>query len=101
MPWSARPGPRLWLIYFALFKKSFERGSVLVYQTVAQKRRPGPSGLPAGPQVALRRPSAARLGDPGQAESEARPQGGGRPGHLQGHQDPIARRLAMGPTGPK
>jgi len=37
---------RLWLIYFALFKKSFERGSVLVYQTVAQKRRPGPSGLP-------------------------------------------------------
>jgi cyclopropane-fatty-acyl-phospholipid synthase len=37
---------RLWLIYFALFKKGFERGSVLVYQTVAQKRRPGPSGLP-------------------------------------------------------
>lgn len=37
---------RLWLIYFALFKKAFERGSVLVYQTVAQKRRPGPSGLP-------------------------------------------------------
>ena len=37
---------RLWLIYFALFKKSFERGSVLVYQTAAQKRRPGPSGLP-------------------------------------------------------
>jgi cyclopropane-fatty-acyl-phospholipid synthase len=37
---------RLWLIYFALFAKGFERGSVLVYQTVAQKRRPGPSGLP-------------------------------------------------------
>jgi len=37
---------RLWLIYFALFKKGFERGSVQVYQTVAQKRRPGPSGLP-------------------------------------------------------
>ncbi len=37
---------RLWLIYFALFKKAFERGSVLVYQTIAQKRRPGPSGLP-------------------------------------------------------
>ena len=37
---------RLWLIYFALFAKAFERGSVLVYQTVAQKRRPGPSGLP-------------------------------------------------------
>jgi cyclopropane-fatty-acyl-phospholipid synthase len=37
---------RLWLIYFALFAKGFERGSVLVYQTVAQKRRPGSSGLP-------------------------------------------------------
>ena len=37
---------RLWMIYFALFAKGFERGSVLVYQTVAQKRRPGPSGLP-------------------------------------------------------
>jgi len=37
---------RLWLIYFALFKKGFERGSVQVYQTVARKRRPGPSGLP-------------------------------------------------------
>ena len=36
---------RLWMIYFALFKKGFERGSVQVYQTVAQKRRPGPSGL--------------------------------------------------------
>ncbi|MBN8528685.1 MAG: class I SAM-dependent methyltransferase [Caulobacterales bacterium] len=37
---------RLWLIYFGLFAKGFERGSVLVYQTVAQKRRPGASGLP-------------------------------------------------------
>ncbi len=37
---------RLWLIYFALFAKGFERGSVLVYQTVAQRRRPGASGLP-------------------------------------------------------
>jgi len=37
---------RLWLLYFGLFAKAFERGSVLVYQTVAQKRRPGPSGLP-------------------------------------------------------
>lgn len=36
---------RLWLIYFALFAKGFERGSVLVYQTVAQRRRPGASGL--------------------------------------------------------
>ena len=38
--------PRLWLIYFALFAKGFERGSVLVYQTVARRRRPGASGLP-------------------------------------------------------
>jgi cyclopropane-fatty-acyl-phospholipid synthase len=37
---------RLWLIYFALFAKGFERGSVLVYQTVARRRRPGASGLP-------------------------------------------------------
>ena len=37
---------RLWMIYFALFAKGFERGGTLVYQTVAQKRRPGPSGLP-------------------------------------------------------
>lgn len=37
---------RLWLVYFALFAKGFERGSVLVYQTVARRRRPGASGLP-------------------------------------------------------
>ncbi|MNS45650.1 Cyclopropane-fatty-acyl-phospholipid synthase [compost metagenome] len=37
---------RLWLIYFALFAKGFERGAVQVYQTVAQKRRAGASGLP-------------------------------------------------------
>ena len=37
---------RLWLIYFALFARGFDRGSVLVYQTVARRRRPGPSGLP-------------------------------------------------------
>ena len=37
---------RLWLVYFALFAKGFERGAVQVYQTVAQKRRAGPSGLP-------------------------------------------------------
>lgn len=37
---------RLWLIYFALFAKGFERGAVQVYQAVAQKRRAGPSGLP-------------------------------------------------------
>lgn len=37
---------RLWQIYFALFAKGFERGSVLVYQTLARRRRPGSSGLP-------------------------------------------------------
>lgn len=45
----AEVGPeraRLWLIFFALCAKAFERGAALVYQTVARKRRPGPSGLP-------------------------------------------------------
>ena len=37
---------QLWLIFFALCAKAFERGAALVYQTVGQKRRPGPSGLP-------------------------------------------------------
>jgi cyclopropane-fatty-acyl-phospholipid synthase len=37
---------RLWLIFFAMCAKGFERGSILVYQTVAQKRRAGKSGLP-------------------------------------------------------
>ncbi|CAN5386837.1 cyclopropane-fatty-acyl-phospholipid synthase family protein [soil metagenome] len=45
----AQVGPeraQLWLIFFALCAKAFERGAALVYQTVGQKRRPGPSGLP-------------------------------------------------------
>jgi cyclopropane-fatty-acyl-phospholipid synthase len=37
---------RLWLIFFAMCAKGFERGSILVYQTVARRRRAGPSGLP-------------------------------------------------------
>jgi len=40
------PRTRLWLIYFALFAKGFERGAVLVYQTVASKRAFGASGMP-------------------------------------------------------
>ena len=40
------PRTRLWLAYFSVFAKGFERGAVLVYQTVASKRAPGPSGLP-------------------------------------------------------
>ena len=40
------PRTRLWLLYFALFAKGFERGAVNVHQTVARKRTPGASGLP-------------------------------------------------------
>jgi cyclopropane-fatty-acyl-phospholipid synthase len=37
---------RLWALYFALFAKGFERGVSLNYQTLAQRRRAGRSGLP-------------------------------------------------------
>ncbi len=37
---------RLWLLYFSLFAIGFERGTCLVFQTLATKRRVGPSGLP-------------------------------------------------------
>lgn len=37
---------RLWLLYFSLFAIAFERGTCLVFQTLATKRRAGPSGLP-------------------------------------------------------
>lgn len=37
---------RLWLLYFALFAKGFERGAVNVHQTIARRRTPGKSGLP-------------------------------------------------------
>jgi cyclopropane-fatty-acyl-phospholipid synthase len=37
---------RLWLLYFSLFAMGFERGTCLVFQTLATKRRVGPSGLP-------------------------------------------------------
>jgi cyclopropane-fatty-acyl-phospholipid synthase len=36
----------LWLLYFALFARAFERGPTLVFQTLATKREVGPSGLP-------------------------------------------------------
>ena len=39
------PRTRLWLLYFALFSKAFERGTTCVFQTLASKRRTGPSGL--------------------------------------------------------
>lgn len=34
---------RMWALYFALFAKGFERGAVLLYQTVARRRSPGPN----------------------------------------------------------
>ena len=37
---------RVWLLYFALFAKAFERNTVSVFQTLASRRRTGPSGLP-------------------------------------------------------
>lgn len=37
---------RLWLLYFALFVRGFDRGSVHLFQTLASKRVWGPSGLP-------------------------------------------------------
>jgi cyclopropane-fatty-acyl-phospholipid synthase len=37
---------RLWLLYFSLFALAFQRGTCLVFQTLATKREPGPSGLP-------------------------------------------------------
>jgi cyclopropane-fatty-acyl-phospholipid synthase len=37
---------RLWQLYFALCGRAFERGPILVYQTLASKRRSGLSGLP-------------------------------------------------------
>lgn len=40
------PRTRLWLLYLALFSLAFERGTTQVFQTLASKRRTGPSGLP-------------------------------------------------------
>jgi cyclopropane-fatty-acyl-phospholipid synthase len=37
---------RLWLAYFAMTTLGFQRGPILVYQTLASKRRSGFSGLP-------------------------------------------------------
>jgi len=40
------PKTRLWLLYFSLFAIAFQRNTVSVFQTLASKRRTGPSGLP-------------------------------------------------------
>jgi len=37
---------RLWILYFSLFARAFERCTIGVFQTLASKRRIGPSGLP-------------------------------------------------------
>jgi cyclopropane-fatty-acyl-phospholipid synthase len=37
---------RLWLAYLAACSIAFERNGVCLYQTLASKRRRGPSGLP-------------------------------------------------------
>jgi cyclopropane-fatty-acyl-phospholipid synthase len=40
------PKTRLWLLYFSLFAMGFKRNTISVFQTLASKRRTGPSGLP-------------------------------------------------------
>ncbi|HFC04200.1 MAG TPA: class I SAM-dependent methyltransferase, partial [Rhizobiales bacterium] len=40
------PKMRLWLAYFSLFAVAFDRNTVSVFQTLASKRRTGPSHLP-------------------------------------------------------
>ena len=37
---------RLWLLYFSLFAIAFQRNTCFVFQTLASKRQPGPSGVP-------------------------------------------------------
>ena len=36
---------RLWMLYFALFARAFERGTIGIFQTLASKRAVGASGL--------------------------------------------------------
>jgi cyclopropane-fatty-acyl-phospholipid synthase len=43
---TSAPRTRLWLVYFALFARGFQRGAVNVHQTVARRHRAGASGLP-------------------------------------------------------
>jgi cyclopropane-fatty-acyl-phospholipid synthase len=48
------PRTRLWLLYFSLFAMAFERNTVSVFQTLASKRRTGPSGVPLDRQFQYR-----------------------------------------------
>jgi cyclopropane-fatty-acyl-phospholipid synthase len=41
-----RARSRMWLLYLTLFARGFHRGAVVVFQTVASKRRAGPSAMP-------------------------------------------------------
>jgi cyclopropane-fatty-acyl-phospholipid synthase len=41
-----RQRTRMWLLYFILFGRAFERGTIGVFQTLASKRAVGASGLP-------------------------------------------------------
>ena len=41
-----RKKTRMWLLYFALFGRAFERGTIGVFQTLASKRAVGGAGLP-------------------------------------------------------
>lgn len=43
---AGEPRARLWLLYLAGVSLGFERGGLLIYQTLASKRAKGPSGLP-------------------------------------------------------
>ncbi|MEX6506095.1 class I SAM-dependent methyltransferase [Jiella sp. M17.18] len=43
---AGRERARLWLLYLAGVSLGFERGGLLIYQTLASKRSKGPSGLP-------------------------------------------------------
>ena len=37
---------RLWMLYFTMFARAFERGAIGIFQTLASKRAVGASGLP-------------------------------------------------------
>src|ERR1700677_1096829 len=41
-----RKKTRMWLLYFSLFGRAFERGTIGVFQTLASKRAVGGAGLP-------------------------------------------------------
>ncbi|MGQ7791256.1 class I SAM-dependent methyltransferase [Faunimonas sp. B44] len=58
---------RLWLLYFSLFALAFERNTTFVFQTLASKRQPGPSGLPFSRADLYRDEIAGKNAEPGAA----------------------------------